>query len=210
MGAPQAPGKDRAVTTLLLQRCDPYGIESKIRLAGGRYPENMMGRYVWYCQERAIGRYRMTCRGGVYGMRRAPDGGLLGAHECAGGHAGQEMPLCMRHVREYSTWGYRDPVPLKTPLYDGDGRRQYWTPGSVVGGSRANESCPRCASPPAARMLEEQAEALHQQLSMMQILGLFPQIAKLSAALDGIRNQIDHLRMQGIVHKCPLILREVS
>jgi hypothetical protein len=42
----------------------------------------------------------MICTGGEYGERLAPDGGLVAAYGCPGGHQGQIMPLCTDHRRE--------------------------------------------------------------------------------------------------------------
>ena len=86
-------------TGLLTQRCDPYGAESRISLLGGMYPENHVGRIMWHCPELAAARYRMVCVGGDYGERTAPDGGLVAAYHCDGGHRGQVMPLCEGHRR---------------------------------------------------------------------------------------------------------------
>ena len=84
---------------LLTTRCDPYGAESQIRLLGGLYPESHVGRIMWHCANRAdAGRFRMICVGGYYGQRRAPDGGLVAAYRCDGGHASSDsMPLCTSH-----------------------------------------------------------------------------------------------------------------
>jgi hypothetical protein len=87
-------------TGLLTARCDPYGAESRIRLLGGVYDESHTGRIKWHCQNRAAARYRMVCTGGGYGERVAPDGGLVAATVCPGGHQGQEMALCDDHRRE--------------------------------------------------------------------------------------------------------------
>lgn len=162
-------------TGLLTAMCDPYGAESGIRLLGGLYPESHTGRIMWHCSNRAAARYRMTCQGGDYGSRSAPDGGLVAAFHCDGGHRGQVMPLCLDHVREI-------------------GRRQ-------------SGLCPACAWPPRARMLQEQADQLQMRLAAAWD---FSTMAKLSAMLDQVRAALDELNAQGIVHKCPLKLIEVS
>lgn len=87
-------------TGLLTARCDPYGAESRIQLLGGIYPEDHTGRIMWHCDNLAQARYRMVCTGGEYGTRQAPDGGLVAAYHCDGGHKGQVMPLCKDHRRE--------------------------------------------------------------------------------------------------------------
>jgi hypothetical protein len=86
-------------TGLLTAFCDPYGAESDVRLMGGVFPESWRGRHMWYCRQRAVARYVMTCTGGEYGTRVAPDGGPVAAYICAGGHKGQPMPLCADHRR---------------------------------------------------------------------------------------------------------------
>lgn len=76
MSAAAAP---TANTGLLRAKCDPYGAESRIRLLGGVFPENHVGKTMWHCPNYSDGRYRA---------------------ECALGHrAGNIMPLCYPHVR---------------------------------------------------------------------------------------------------------------
>lgn len=84
-------------TGLLTARCDPYGAESSIRLLGGMFPEDQVGRIKWHCQLPAEARYRMICTGGRYGVRVAPGSELEQAYICEGGHRGQIMPLCRSH-----------------------------------------------------------------------------------------------------------------
>lgn len=84
-------------TGLLTARCDPYGAESGIRLLGGMFPENQVGRIMWHCQAPAEARYRMICTGGRYGARVAPGSELEYGYLCEGGHRGQPMPLCRQH-----------------------------------------------------------------------------------------------------------------
>jgi len=67
---------------------------------GGIYPEDHVGRIMWHCDNLAAARYQMTCTGGEYGTRTAPDGGIVAAYHCDGGHRGQVMPLCTDHRRE--------------------------------------------------------------------------------------------------------------
>ena len=199
-------------TGLLTGRCDPYGIESTIRLFGGVYPESMKGKYNWYCAERAEARFRLVCTGGDYGQRTAPDGGLVAAFHCDGGHKGVPMPLCCRHQRELATRGYRRPVPLGSREYDSDGHEQHWAPGSQVGGSKANEVCPACAMPPEARELNEAAGYLTGQIGLYLQLGmeLSAPVLKMRQELEVVRVRLDELNLSGRVHKCPLKLVEVS
>lgn len=195
---------------LLHARCDPYGIESTVRLFGGVYPENMMGKHVWYCPERAEARFVFVCRGGEYGFKRANDSGILAAYQCAGGHKGPPMPLCRKHQKELGTTGYQDPVPLNTPQIDGAGRAQQWAPGSVVGGSKANECCPACAMPPEAKALNETAGRLAGMIGQAESFGLFTESARLKQELEPVQYRLNELHESGRVHKCPLKLLEVS
>jgi hypothetical protein len=190
------------MTAILTQRCDPFGMEIERyaeKLAGGMYGEKYAGKYKWHCEEPAIGRYRFICRGGNYGFRRQADGGLIEAYHCDGGHKGQVMVLCRIHVRDF-TQG-----PPK-PGWSKDKR----TPHGVVGGTKANEMCPRCMWPPEAAELQQTADALQQQMAQMQIYGLIGQFAKLQAEQDQVRARLDELNETGRVHKCPLQLVEVS
>ena len=196
-----------ANTGLLTTRCDPFGAESRIQLLGGLYDEKYRGKYMWHCAEPAAGRYRMVCTGGDYGHRLANDAGLVAARHCDGGHKGQEMPLCRIHVRDFTTG---PPKPGFT--------RDLKTPVGQVGGTRASDMCPACMWPPEARTLQEQADALQQDLSRLMlgqelagIIGLnVRRIAKLTSVQDQVRARFDELYATGVVHKCPLKLVEVS
>ena len=197
---------------LLTDRCDPYGVESTIRLFGGVFPENMKGRYNWYCPERAEARFRLVCTGGDYGQRIAPDGGMVPAYHCDGGHKGVPMPLCREHQRELGTRGEPRPRALRSAVYDGNGHEQHWAPGSVVGGSKANELCPTCAMPPLARELNERAGYLSGQIGLYLNLGmeLAAPVLRMRQELEDVRAHLDELNLTGHVHKCPLKLIEVS
>lgn len=188
-----------ANTGLLTSRCDPFGAESRIQLLGGMYDESHRGTYMWHCAEPAIGRYRMTCRGGDYGFRLASDGGVVEASHCDGGHQGQVMHLCKVHVAEFS-------VGPPKPGFSKDLR----TPHGQVGGTKANEMCPRCAFPPEAKTLTERANVLQGRMAQMQYLGLMAEFAKLQAQQDELRGRLDELHQTGRIHKCPLRLVEVS
>jgi hypothetical protein len=187
-------------TGLLTERCDPYGAESSIRLLGGTVPENQAGKYHWYCDERAESRFRLICRGGEYGERQAPDGGLVAAYHCPGGHRGPVMPLCKVHIREFT-------AGPPAPGYD-----SAYRPYGQVGGTKATELCPACAMPPPARVLQDKATALHQELSRWQMTGIIagPVMRRIEGEMNQVAAAIDELRVQGIVHKCPLELVEVS
>lgn len=199
-------------TGLLTDRCDPYGIESTVRLFGGVFPDKMMGRYIWHCPERAEARFRLVCTGGEYGSRVAPDGGIVAAFHCEGGHKGPPMPLCRKHQRELGTPGYAQPRPLRSAAYDGDGHEQHWAPGSVVGGPKANETCPACVLPPKARELNEKAGHLAGEIGRYELMGmgLAAPVIRMRADLEGVRMELDAMNMTGEIHKCPLRLVEVS
>lgn len=92
-----------ANTGLLTARCDPYGAESSIRLLGGIFPEDQVGRIKWHCQARAVARYRMICEGGRYGARVAPGSEVEYGYLCEGGHRGQAMPLCDLHRKSIAS-----------------------------------------------------------------------------------------------------------
>lgn len=66
---------------MLLTRCDPFGHESEMKgLEGGFYSPAHLGSYMWHCQARADGKYRMRCR-------------------C--GHQGKPVWLCYGHARMF-------------------------------------------------------------------------------------------------------------
>lgn len=190
------------MTAILTQRCDPFGVERERygeKLAGGLYDQASVGKYIWHCEEPTIGRFRMTCTGGNYGFRRQNDGGLIEAYRCDGGHQGQVMALCRLHVRDFTTG---PPKPgftkdLRTPL-------------GQVGGTKANELCPACVAPPEAREHMARADFLQSQLSAMMIHGIMARVVAIQSELDQVRAKLDELHERGIIHKCPLILREVS
>jgi hypothetical protein len=201
-------------TGLLLGACDAFGAESTPTLAGGVFGPQHIGKIHWYCKRPPAGRYRMVCTGGDYGHRLQNDGGLIGATHCDGGHRGPPVKLCNLHVREFSVgppppWFTKD---LKTPL-------------GQVGGTRASEMCPACMWPPEARHLQAVADDLQQQMSVVRAGGTAPipgvalmsELARLQSRFielerrqDVVRARLDELFASGRIHKCPLILREVS
>jgi hypothetical protein len=188
-------------TGLLTARCDPFGAESRIQLLGGMYDEKNRGKYMWHCDQRAAGRYRMICQGGDYGHQLSPGQGLVAAYHCDGGHKGQVMPLCTTHAREFT-------VGPPKPGYTRDLR----TPVGQIGGTKANEMCPACMWPPEARTLQEQADDLQQRMSVLIVMGLdlTGDFVRLQVAQDRVRGRMDELFASGRVHKCPLQLIEVS
>lgn len=113
--------------------------------------------------------------------------------ECRCGHQGQRMPLC-------------------GPGIVADARGQnYPHPGHVASIQRRQAGlCPRCAFPPVARSLAEAADARMRDLAQARALGLLGAMARLGAALENLQGQLDELVSQGIIHRCPLRLVEVS
>ena len=190
------------MTAILTQRCDPFGVERErygANLAGGLYTEASVGKYVWHCEEPVVGRYRMICTGGDYGFRRAPDGGIVNAYHCDGGHKGQVMDLCAIHVRQFS-------VGPRKPGWNKDKT----VPHGIVGGTVANEMCPACVAPPQVRELMLRADFLQAQLSAMVIHGIMNRVVAIESELDQVRRALDEMNERGISHKCPLKLVEVS
>lgn len=186
-------------TGLLTARCDPFGAETAIRLAGGLFPAEWNGKNHWYCDRPAVGTYRMICTGGQYGQRLAADGQMVAAYTCEGGHRGQPMSLCRMHVAEFSQG---PPQP---------GFDRHYQPYGQVGGTKANELCPPCAAPPQAKMLTQRANELHMALSAYVQVGIMGgPAAKLQAELDDVAGQLTELAQRGIVHRCPLRLVEES
>jgi hypothetical protein len=191
-------------TGLLTQQCDPFGIESSIRLMGGMYAEKFMGKHIWYCGRRAVSTHFFVCKGGNHGFRRANDGGLVQAYQCHGGHIGPPMPLCPGHIRELS----QGPA---APGWSKDLRTSY----GQIGGTKANEMCPACAFGrdvlgDEGKNLTALADELNQRMAQMQIFGLLSEFAKLEAQQKQVRARLDEYHERGIMHKCALKLVEVS
>jgi hypothetical protein len=195
-------------TGILTGFCDVYGAESKIRLAGGLFNESHLGQHMWFCPNRAIGRYRLVCKGGYYGTRTASDGGLVYGYRCDGGHPSSEpQPLCKTHVLE----GLHGPP---APGWNADKT----IPHGVVGGTTWNKMCPRCIAPPEARSLMDAADRLHQEMSklktgpMSMVMSgeLMRRFQRMEQEQDRVRARLDEMNEIGVVHKCPLTLVEVS
>lgn len=70
--------------------------------------------------------------------------------------------------------------------------------------------CPACAFPPAARELADALAARQADMHNAFSLGLLAAAAKLGGAIEQLQSAMDELSMQGIVHRCPLLLVEVS
>jgi hypothetical protein len=180
---------------LLTARCDPFGAESRIQLMGGMYPEANLGRMMWHCDQRAEARYRYVCTGGTYGLKPTPGHGIVNPFHCGGGHRGQVMPLCRKCARDMAAG------PPK-PGYARDG-----TPVGQIGGTVSNEMCPRCMWPGDAAQLHHLIEATQANLAACV---LADQRRAMVARIEGMRARMDELHLTGKIHKCPLMLVEVS
>lgn len=70
--------------------------------------------------------------------------------------------------------------------------------------------CPPCGFPPEARQLAEAAQARQADMMNAFSLGYLSAAAQLGAALDDLRGQMTELYHAGRIHRCPLLLVEVS
>lgn len=140
---------------MLLQRCDPFGAESKMTgLEGGFYGPEHLGQHMWHCQARADGRFRTRCK-------------------C--GHQGKQTWLCYGHAQSF---------------------RQ-----------RMSQVCPPCVHPPREIELQAMMQATRERAYAT------PAMDVLDAAerrLWDLQAALNELVEQGIVHRCRLILEEVS
>ena len=172
-----------ANTGLLTARCDPYGAESRIQLLGGIYPENHVGRIMWHCTKLASARYRMVCQGGEYGERgKASDVGTFGTTV----------------VGTVCPGGHQGQVmPLCT-----DHRREI--------ARRQAGACPACLYPPAGRVLTEALEVNQREWQWAMTVQDWGQVARLTARQEVMRAEMAEMMGQGVIHKCPLRLVEVS
>ena len=75
---------------------------------------------------------------------------------------------------------------------------------------RQSGLCPACAFPPHARELTEVLQARQADMHNAFSLGFLAAAAKLGAVVEDLQGQMTELYEQGIVHRCPLILIEVS
>lgn len=169
-------------TGLLTARCDPYGAESQIKLMGGYFPESMNGKHHWYCPNPAdAGRFRMVCTGGDYGHARANDGGSKRPYHCPGGHRGVEMPLCTEHRQEIE-------------------RRQ-------------SDCCPACVMArhvPQVTGTMQEIESAQRELAVAQSRMDFFAELRWQSVIEGLAHKMTEFYEQGITHRCPLRLVEVS
>lgn len=70
--------------------------------------------------------------------------------------------------------------------------------------------CPACMWPPAARELHHAIERAQVDMRNAAALGYYVAAAKLGDTSADLQGQMDELIAQGLVHKCPLRLEEVS
>lgn len=73
---------------------------------------------------------------------------------------------------------------------------------------RQSDLCPACAYPPRARDVTERIEYLSFRLREAALN--LPLYAKMTAQMQQLSDEMTELRDQGIIHKCPLRLVEVS
>jgi hypothetical protein len=140
---------------MLLQRCDPFGAESKMTgLEGGFYGPEHLGQHMWHCEARADGKFRMRCK-------------------C--GHRGKPVFMCYGHARMF---------------------RQ-----------RMANVCPPCVHPPKEIQIQADMQATRERAYAT------PSMQVLDAAesrLWDLQHELNELVERGIVHRCPVILEEVS
>jgi hypothetical protein len=115
---------------------------------------------------------------------------------CRCGHVGQAMPLCGPGLVRNATSG-----------------AEYRHPGHVAQiQQRAAGLCPRCAYPQNVvelAQLADRAQWEYQRLASVG-LGLAPAAQRYRQAMEAARGRLDALRLVGVIHNCPLVLREVS
>lgn len=144
-----------AASGMLLERCDPFGAESRMTgLEGGFYGPEHLGAHMWHCQARADGRFRMRCK-------------------C--GHRGKKVYLCYGHARMFR--------------------------------HRMAGVCPPCVHPAKEIELQAAMQATRDRAYRT------PTLAVLEAAeshLWDLQAQLNELVERGIVHRCPIVLEEVS
>jgi hypothetical protein len=77
-------------------------------------------------------------------------------------------------------------------------------------GKRQSELCPACAFPPAVREVAAALQARQADMHNAFSLGYLAAAAKLGAAVEDLQAQMNDFSLRGIVHRCPLEMKEVS
>lgn len=75
---------------------------------------------------------------------------------------------------------------------------------------RQAELCPRCAFPPEVREVAAALQARQADMHSAFQLGYLVAAAKLGAAVEDLQAQMNDYSLRGIVHRCPLRMKEVS
>jgi hypothetical protein len=75
---------------------------------------------------------------------------------------------------------------------------------------RQSDSCPACLYPPAGRALTEAIEANQYELQVAMTMQDWPVIARLTARHEVMSASMSEMMAAGVIHKCPLLLVEVS
>jgi hypothetical protein len=75
---------------------------------------------------------------------------------------------------------------------------------------RQSEMCPRCAFPEEAAQLYGALEKAQMAYAQAMMMGDWSGGAAICADIDLGRARMDEMTQQGIIHKCPLVLVEVS
>lgn len=140
---------------MLLQRCDPFGAESKMTgLEGGFYGPEHLGSIMWHCQARADGRFRTRCK-------------------C--GHRGKPTYLCVGHARQFR--------------------------------SRMSGVCPPCVHPPREIEIQASMEGARQRAYSHPSMDV---LRAVEGQLWDLQAELNELVERGIVHRCRVILEEIS
>jgi hypothetical protein len=128
-----------------------------------------------------------------------------------------EMGFCPRIADASYTMvcecGHRgQPVPLCGPGLAQDARGQWYPHRGHVASVQRRQSglCPPCAFPPEARELAEAMEARQADAYRALQSGYLRAAAELGGAVEDLRERMTELSDQGIIHRCPLKLVEVS
>lgn len=77
-------------------------------------------------------------------------------------------------------------------------------------GRRQSGLCPRCAFPEEAAQLYGALNAAHMAYSQVMAIGDWSQGARIMADIELGRARMDEMTALGMIHKCPLVLVEVS
>jgi hypothetical protein len=115
---------------------------------------------------------------------------------CKCGHRGQPMWLCgpglTRDARGIEYWDY------------GHASQEFMT--------RVSDSCPACLFPPEALDRSKETEIAQAELGTLEQIGYLnsPQARYLRGKVESGRTRMDELITQRLVHKCPVILTEMS